>query len=84
MLNRTGIRNVNRGIPKTIKLKENKMTKTTLIVMTTAAICMTLSTAQAVPVAPVPEPSTVISGALLLLPLSVGAARAIFKNRGKK
>jgi hypothetical protein len=38
-----------------------------------------------VPVAPpaVPEPSTIFSGALLLIPLGAGMLRAYYKNRGK-
>ena len=30
-----------------------------------------------------PEPSTIISGALLLIPLGAGMLRAYYKNRGK-
>ena len=42
-------------------------------------------TAQATPVgtAPVLEPSTIVSGALLLIPLGAGMLRAYYKNRRK-
>jgi hypothetical protein len=33
--------------------------------------------------APVPEPSTYVAGALMLIPLGAGLLRAYYKNRGK-
>ena len=42
--------------------------------------------AQSAPSGPppaVPEPSTIISGALLLIPLGAGMVRAYYKKRGK-
>ena len=39
--------------------------------------------AQVQPPPAVPEPSTIISGALLLIPLGAGMLRAYYKNRGK-
>jgi hypothetical protein len=52
-----------------------------------AAFAMLTLHAQANPSGPpppaVPEPSTIISGALLLIPLGAGMLRAYYKNRGK-
>jgi hypothetical protein len=57
------------------------MSKNILITIT-AALCALPVMAQALPPpTPVPEPSTIFAGAVLLAPLAIGAARALWKNR---
>jgi hypothetical protein len=42
------------------------------------------ATVQVPPTAPVPEASTIISGALMLVPLSIGTLRMFLRNRTGK
>ena len=57
------------------------MKKINMAAVSAVAICLSPIVAQAAPIQPVPEPSTVIAGALCLVPLGVGLVRSFRKNR---
>jgi hypothetical protein len=63
--------------PKNNRTKGSKMIKT--IAITTLALCVMPLIAQAsyAEIAPVPEPSTIFAGALLLVPFGISAVRAL-------
>jgi hypothetical protein len=60
-----------------------KFTKLGVACVLAAFATLNLQAVPAAPVPAVPEPSTIFSGALLLIPLAAGMARAYYKNRKK-